>query len=209
MIDLSALDAEDAYKLITGAVMPRPIAWISTVSESGVANLAPFSFFTVASRSPVMVFISIGPSERAEGGPKDTLSNIRATEDFVVNVVSEDLVQSMSESSAPVPRDVDEFVLLGIPKASSSLVRSPRVATAPIALECRLEKLVPLGTDIGVVGRVLAVHAAAGVLDNRFRTDVTAVRPVGRMPGPRYATGISSVSILARGIEELMEGVPT
>jgi flavin reductase (DIM6/NTAB) family NADH-FMN oxidoreductase RutF len=201
---MDELSAAEAYKVLTSAVLPRPIAWVSTRSPAGIDNLAPFSFFTVASRQPPMLFLSIGPDARppagqppATPGPpaaeKDTLANIRATGEFVVNVVSEDLLAPMIDSSAEVPAATGEFDLAGLDRAPCQRVGPFRVAAAPLALECELRQLYPLGTDVGVVGEVVALHAAPGVFDDWFHVDVAAVRPVGRMPGPHYALGLTSI----------------
>lgn len=213
-IDMSALSSRDIYKVLTSVVLPRPIAWVSTCDADGTSNLAPFSFFTVASREPPLLFISIGPDGRALTGAeeertesrfsiskrlsdpvKDTLANIRASGELVVNVVSRGQIREMEASSRSVPKGVDEFALIGIVKAKSQLVSPPRVAEAPIAIECRLEQLLPLGSDVGVIVRAVMVHARPGVFDREFHVDVNEVDPVARMPGPRYAVALNSSAI--------------
>lgn len=185
------LSSKNAYKLIVGAVQPRPIAWVSSSSAAGVRNLAPFSFFNVASRDPLMVMISIGASERPDEPGKDTLANIRATGEFVVNVVSEPLMAAMVTSSEPVPSDSDEFALTGLATAASTTVSPPRVAAAPMALECVKEDVRRYGSDHVVVGRVLCVHAAPGIVTESFHVETAALQPVGRMAGPNYCTGLA------------------
>lgn len=188
--DIPTLDPDDAYKLLVGAVQPRPIAWVSTISAEGDRNLAPFSFFTVASRQPPMLFLSIGPSDRPCSPRKDTLANIEAVGEFVVNVVSENLLEAMKQSSRAEAAEVDEFEIAGLETVPSVAVRPPRVLAARISMECRLEKLEKLGTDTGVIGRVLWLHAHPGIVVERFRVDTQALQPVGRMAGPNYCTGL-------------------
>jgi flavin reductase (DIM6/NTAB) family NADH-FMN oxidoreductase RutF len=133
IIDPSKLDSQSAYKLLIGSVVPRPIAWTSTVSREGVRNLAPFSFFTVASRQPPMLCISVGPPPESEGGDrpaKDTIRNIEETGEFVVNIVSLSLSNTMYESSKNHPPDADEFKKAGLTPAPCELVEAPRVEEA-------------------------------------------------------------------------------
>ena len=184
------LTLTDAYKLIVGAVQPRPIAWVSTQSPTGVRNLAPFSFFNVVSTDPLMVMISIGAGERPDESDKDTLKNVRAMGEFVVNVVSEPLLMSMVATSEPVPAEVDEFELTGLEAADSVTVRPPRVADAQLALECVLEEIRAYGGDHVVVGRVRCIHAAPGIVTESFRVETTRLRPVGRMAGQNFCIGL-------------------
>ncbi|MER7363515.1 flavin reductase family protein [Nonomuraea wenchangensis] len=185
--DLGTLDPGDAYKLITGVVQPRPIAWVSTLSSSGRRNLAPFSFFTIASRAPVMLFLSIGETSRPGHGQKDTLSNVLATGELVVNIVSEPLLESMVRSSAEVPAEIDEFDYAGVEAAACDVVAPPRVAQARVALECRTEETRRWGSDTGVLARVLRMHTADGIVDERFHIDSAALRPVARLAGATYS----------------------
>jgi flavin reductase (DIM6/NTAB) family NADH-FMN oxidoreductase RutF len=137
-----------------------------------------------------MVMISIGESERESGPEKDTLANVRATGEFVVNVVSEGLLAAMVASSEPVAQGTDEFTLAGIKAADCVSVQAPRVAAAPLSLECVVEDLRAYGTDHVVVGRVLHIHAAAGMVSDSFHVETTRMKPVGRMAGPLYCTGL-------------------
>jgi flavin reductase (DIM6/NTAB) family NADH-FMN oxidoreductase RutF len=190
-IDITALDSAMAYKVMVGAVQPRPIAWVSTVAADGTANLAPFSFFTVASREPATLLISIGP--RADGGVKDTLTNIRSTGDFVVNVASFDHHRAVSTTGATVAPDVDEFELAGLTPLRSDQVRAPRVAEARLSVECRLREEHQIGTDTVVYGTVLRVHAAEGVLDDTLRVDNGVLNPLGRLAGPWFSGPLTGV----------------
>lgn len=162
--------------------MPRPIAWTSTISREGVRNLAPFSFFTVASRNPPMLCISVGP--RVEGDPdaKDTLRNVEETGEFVVNVVSLPLSNTMHESSRGHPPEADEFEKAGLTPAPCEVVAAPRVGEAGVSMECVLDRILPLGTDHLVIGRMVRFHVRDELYDNG-RIDVSKLRPLGRLAG--------------------------
>lgn len=179
----------DIYKLMVGAIVPRPIAFVSTVSPDGVRNLAPFSFFTAISANPPV--ICFAPMIRAsDSSRKDTLNNIEATGEFVVNVVSEDFAEKMNVCSGEYPPDVDEFDLSGLTPISSDLVKPPRVSESRIHMECRLVQVVhvspkPLGGSL-VLGEVLRFHIAPELFDN-YRIDPDGLRAIGRMAGATYS----------------------
>ena len=176
------LDTHSVYKLLSGAVVPRPIAWVSTRSRDGVLNLAPYSFFTVASREPPMLAISIGPRTGGEDYPKDTLTNIRETQEFVINIVSLALANAMHETSINHAPEVDEFVRAGVSPAACELVKTPRVAEAKIAMECTVEHMLKLGSDYMVIGRMHRYHVEDGLL-SKGRIDLQALDPLGRLAG--------------------------
>lgn len=182
IIDPASLETHAVYKLLVGAVVPRPIAWVSTRSHSGVLNLAPYSFFTVASREPPMLTISIGPRTGGEDYPKDTLANIRETQEFVINMVSLELANAMHETSINHPPEVDEFVRAGVTPADCVVVQTPRVAEARISMECTLEQILPLGSDHLVIGRLHRYHVEDALLQNG-RIDPLLLNPLGRMAG--------------------------
>ncbi len=173
----------DPFKAI---VAPRPIGWISSMAKSGVPNLAPYSFFNAIAERPH--YIVIGSSDM-----KDSLTNIEATAEFVVNLATYDLRERMNISSARVAPDIDEFKLAGLTPAPSRFVKPPRVAESPTALECRLFQIVPLPDDNGdakqwaIIGRVVGVY-----IDDRFikdgRVDTAAMKPIARMGYSEYAT---------------------
>ena len=190
-IDITELEPALAYKLLVGAVQPRPIAWVSTVGTDGTTNLAPFSFFTVASRDPATLLVSIG--SKADGGVKDTLANVRATGDFVVNVASFDHHIAVSTTGATVAPDVDEFELADLTPIASDVVRAPRVAEARLAIECRLREEHQIGTDTVIYGTVLRIHAAEGVLDDTMRVDNDVLNPLGRLAGPWFTGPLMSI----------------
>ena len=182
ILDPAALDTTAIYKLLIGAVVPRPIAWVSSQSRDGILNLAPYSFFTVASRQPPMLAISIGPRTGGEPYPKDTLSNIRDTREFVINSVSLPLANAMHETSINYPPEVDEFARAGITPAPCEVVKVPRVAEAKISMECTLEHLLTLGTDHLVIGRLHRYHVEDALIQNG-RIDIRQLDPLGRMAG--------------------------
>ncbi|WP_432559393.1 flavin reductase family protein [Granulicoccus sp. GXG6511] len=168
--DIAELPAGWGYSLLTATVVPRPIAWVSSLSAEGIANLAPHSFFTIASADPPIVqFTSVTE--------KDTLRNIRATGEFVIGLVTEDLAGAANVTATNFPPGHDEFAEAGIRPEPSRFVRPARVAESPVALECRLERIVEVGNSFLVLGEVLCVALAEEVLD--------PVRRNGK-PHPRY-----------------------
>lgn len=181
IIDPSKLDGQSTYKLLIGSVVPRPIAWTSTASKEGVRNLAPFSFFTVASREPPTLCISVGPRDEGDIS-KDTLHNIEQTEEFVVNIVSLSLSNTMHESSKNHPPEADEFEKAGLTPAPCEVVAAPRVEEAGVSMECMLDRILPLGTDNLVLGHMVRFH----VRDELYRDgriDVARLDPLGRLAG--------------------------
>jgi flavin reductase (DIM6/NTAB) family NADH-FMN oxidoreductase RutF len=188
-IDPGQHSASDIYKLMVGAIVPRPIAFVSTISSDGVRNLAPFSFFTGISANPPVICFS--PMVRgSDGQRKDTLHNIEATGEFVVNVVSEEFAAQMNRCSAEFPPEVDEFEISGLTPVPSERVKPPRVRESRIQMECRLLQVVhvspkPLGGSI-VLGEVLRFHVEEALFDN-FRIDPDRLHAIGRMGGPTYA----------------------
>lgn len=182
IIDPTELDTHSVYKLLTGAVVPRPIAWVSTQSKAGILNLAPYSFFTVASRQPPMLTISIGPRTDGEDYAKDTLSNIRETNEFVINMVSFELANAMYETATNYPPEVDEFSRAGVTPAPCEVIKTPRVAEAKISMECRLEHIIELGSDVMVIGQMYRYHVEDELINNG-RIDLKKLDPVARMAG--------------------------
>lgn len=177
------------YKLLSGSIIPRPIGWISSVSPEGVPNLAPFSFFNaVGDDPPHIVFSTVRTGNRN----KDTLTNILATGEFVVNMVTEDLVEKCNITSQTVGPEVDEFQLAGLTPAPSVIVKPPRVAESPIQFECRLVHHYSLeqsenGGAVLMVGRIEMFHIDESVLLDDFKINVDAYRPVARLAGNDYA----------------------
>ena len=186
-LDPSAIGEAAAYKLLIGCVVPRPIAWVSTVDPTGVRNLAPFSFFMGVCGDPPTIAFSSGP--RA-GGRKDTVRNIEATGDFVVNVVDDAHAEAMNASSGEYPPEVDEFAVAGLQGTVGVRVKAPRVTTAPISLECRVAQIVRVGhgPHSVVFGEIVYLHVRDDLYEaSTGRIDVAALRPVGRLAGHMYS----------------------
>lgn len=183
----SAFDEAEVYRLLTGLVVPRPIALVSTVSATGVANIAPFSFYNVAAAAPPVLSISI--DLRYDRDEKDTLANIRETKHFVINVVSEPIAARMNVASLDWPSDVDEFAVAGFtPDFATLSVRAPRIAESPAQFECRLMQEIEIGKWTLILGEVVAVHCDGALLDERFRIDMDCLQAVGRLAGDQYCT---------------------
>ena len=179
------------YRVLSSAVVPRPIAWVSTRSEDGVDNLAPYSFFTVALVDPpVLLFASVDGAD----GLKDTPRNARDTGEFVVNIVTDGLEEAMNETSATLPADESEFDRAGIERADSRVVDAPRVAEAEIAFECTLHDLVDVGGSTLVLGDVEYVHLDESVTTDGT-IDVNEVEAVGRLAGSLYARTVERFSL--------------
>jgi flavin reductase (DIM6/NTAB) family NADH-FMN oxidoreductase RutF len=189
-LDPQMLGERETYKLLIGCVVPRPIAWVSTVDRSGARNLAPFSFFNAVGSNPPAVTISISYIDNPDRR-KDTLRNIEDTGEFVVNIVDEALAQAMNATSANYPLDVDEFDVAGVAPAPSVVVRPPCVAGAPVSLECKLFTLVPVGQGPGsatlVIGVIQLIHVRSDVINERHYIDIMKLRPIARLAGASYA----------------------
>jgi flavin reductase (DIM6/NTAB) family NADH-FMN oxidoreductase RutF len=184
-IDAANLGADAAYRLLVGAVVPRPIAWITTVSPSGLVNAAPFSCYTFVCNDPPMLAINIG---RRDEQLKDTARNIRENGEFVVNIVGEALLESMHATSAECGPEISEVDALRIAVAPSVAVRPPRIAASPVNLECRLDRVIELGRlrNQIVFGCIVHFHVADAVYD-RGRIDGEKLKPVARLAGRKYA----------------------
>lgn len=187
VIDPKVTEPLNLYKLMIGSILPRPIAFVSTMGADGIYNLAPFSFFTGVSANPPM--IAFTPMVGATGRRKDTLINCERLGEFVVNVVSEDVVRQMNETAAEFPPEVDEFEVSGLTPVPSDLVAVPRVKECHVAMECKLREIVhlsslPLGGSL-VIGEVVRFHVDDAYFDD-FRIDPALLRPVGRMAGSTY-----------------------
>lgn len=187
-LELARLPALERYKLLIGLVVPRPIAWISTWSENGVANCAPFSFFNVISEAPPLCIVSF--NRRSDGAMKHTLKNIRRTGEFVVNLADEASANAMHASSAELPESESEFTHAGLTPVPAARVKHPRIAEAAASLECRVERHIEFGPEREmVVGEILVVHAREGVIDPASkRISEEAYRPIGRLFASRYCT---------------------
>lgn len=188
IINPDDIDAKSNYKLLIGTVIPRPVAWVSTISTAGVRNLAPISFFTVVGRKPPRVSLSIQP--RSDGvSRKDTLVNIRETGQFVTNMATLTDSLSIHRSSVEFEPDEDEFTLLDIDAEPSDQVLPPRVKSAPIALECEVFKIFddPTGTAGIVWGNVVRYYVRDDIYLPSGRLDIAALDPIGRLAA-EYST---------------------
>ena len=181
--DPRALPARDVYRLLISVVVPRPIALVSTIGTGGGFNVAPFSYFNAISSDPPLVGIAI--NDRADD-PKDTLTNIRTTGDFVVNVVSEPLLAPMVQSAGEWPAEVSEFGVSGLTPRDSVRVKSPAVAESPVQMECVLHREIPLGNSFLVVGEVVLMHVSDDVMVEG-RVDPERLAAIGRLGGEYYS----------------------
>jgi flavin reductase (DIM6/NTAB) family NADH-FMN oxidoreductase RutF len=191
-IDPRNATPRDIYQLMIGSIVPRPIAFVSSISAAGIPNLAPFSFFTGVSADPPVVCFC--PMVRGNGTTKDTLNNIRETKEFVVNIVSEEIARQMNLCSGEYPPEVDEFNVSGLTPLPSDLVRPSRVAESPVQMECRLNQIVeistkPLGGSM-VFGEIVRFHLRDGLLRDGLasgsKIDPDKLDAIGRMGGPTY-----------------------
>ena len=188
LLDFAQLRPREAYGWMISTILPRPIAWVSTIGATGRTNLAPFSFFQgVTANPPTLMFV---PVNTRDGRRKDTVRNIEAVPEFVVNLVSFELAEKMNASAAMLPYEESEFEAFGIASTPSEKVRPPRVAAAPVAFECRLERIVtlgegPLAANV-IFGRILVAHVSDAVLGADGRPDADKLDLIGRMGGSAY-----------------------
>jgi flavin reductase (DIM6/NTAB) family NADH-FMN oxidoreductase RutF len=189
IVDPAKTAARDFYRLLISCVTPRPIAWVSTISPKGIPNLAPFSFFNGIGANPPSVLFC--PVNHRDGGKKDTLLNVEATKEFVVNIVPFSLARPMNESSAELPYEQNEFEFAKVTQAPSVKVKPPRVKESPIHMECVVHQIVNVGTGpIGanvVIGRIVWLDIADSVLDDKGQIDPRKLDTIGRMGGALYS----------------------
>lgn len=186
-VDGERLDTETAYRLLVGCVAPRPVAWITSLDEDGVVNVAPFSSYNYVATSPPMLAVNIA-KRAGSGSTKDTARNIALTREFVVNVATEDNMELMHRSAQEFAPEVSEAQALDIPLLASRHVKPPRIAASPVQMECRLDQIITLGRGINTlyIGEVIAFHLSDAVYDGT-RVDTVAMRPIARLGGPFYA----------------------
>ncbi|MGC1481812.1 MAG: flavin reductase family protein [Chthoniobacterales bacterium] len=184
-LDLDNEHSDRAYPILASLVTPRPIAWVTTLSPTGQLNAAPFSFFNVLGAHPPIV--GFCPGNRTPTQPKDTASNVRATHEFVVNLVDEDLAAAMNLTAAELPPGENELAQTGLTTAESSLVAPPRIAEAPAALECTEWGTLQIGDNRLIIGLVHRVHVRDELIDpETYRIRAERFRVVGRMGSPDW-----------------------
>jgi len=179
-IDPSRQSAADNYSLLTNLVIPRPIAWVTSVSAGGVINLAPFSFFNAVGGDPLYVVISVGL--RDDGSPKDTARNITSGSGFVIHLVTEELMGQMTISAADFPPEISELGPSGLKTIPSLRISAPRLEAAQVGLECELHQSVPLGGNTLFIGKVVMFHVADSLIDDKQH--ITGFAPVARLGSP-------------------------
>lgn len=197
-IDLGRLSTRERYAWMIGTILPRPIAFVSTISQEGVVNLAPFSYFNGVSSTPPVLSVAVGP--KRGGVQKDTVRNVEATGELVVNVVTEAFGEAMVKTAADWPPDVSEFEVSGLTPVASKVVRPPRVSESPVSFECRVARLVKVGEEgfetTIILAEVVLLHVADDVLRNGM-PDAEKIRPLARLGGDLYA-GIGPVRAIPR-----------
>ena len=181
-IDPNSTSPQDNYKLLTNLVVPRPIAWVTSQNSEGVINLAPFSFFNAIGSDPLYLIISIGNKD--DGSMKDTAANIITSGEFVVNLVTEDLLSAMNISAANFPSDESELTAVGLHAAASKRIKVPRVEEAKASLECVLHSQQPLGIYTLIIGQVVMFHVDDTLLGDHLH--INGFAPIGRMGSPAY-----------------------
>lgn len=185
-INPSTLPYQSVYKILTGSVLPRPIGWISTIDMSNRPNLAPFSFFNVVCANPPTVLFC--PLIRGtDGKTKDTLNNVRATREFVVNIVTEETLPAMNASSIEGPPGFNEFEFAGLSLTPSKVVQPPRVKESPIHFECRVREIIEINNEPGggsiVIGTIVHMHVEQRVMLGPDKINLRELKPIGRLMG--------------------------
>ncbi len=180
--NISQMKAPLRYTLLISLITPRPIAFISTLSDKGIPNAAPFSFFNLMGNDPPIVAIGIGKDVTRKNDLKDSGYNIQKTKEFVINIVNESILEQMNMTSIDFPPEVDEFEIAGLTKLPSIKVKPPRIAESPANLECRLASTVEIGNTRVVLGEIIYLHIKKEFLDHENQTVLTdLISPVGRM----------------------------
>lgn len=204
--DFADLTAKERYKLLIGTVIPRPIAFITTLSKDGRRNAGPFSFFNVLTHDPAIV--AIGVENYEDGRMKDTSRNIRDTEEFTVHIVDDALAAQMEICAVKFGPDVDELAEAGLETVPGLAVKSPRIISAPAALECRRYMTLEVGKAREIIlGQVLGIHIRADLVDDRLHVDQHGMDAIGRLGGHTYARTRDQFDIKTLSVEE-WEGRP-
>jgi flavin reductase (DIM6/NTAB) family NADH-FMN oxidoreductase RutF len=188
ILDPKELAERDRYKLLIGTILPRPIAWVSTMGADGTPNLAPFSYFTIACTNP-MTLLFCPQIPGSGGGPKDTLRNIKQVPEFVINLTNEETAEAMNLTATKLPYGESEFSWARVTPVPSQTIRVPRVAEAPVSFECTLQQIVTMSQEPGggsvVFGQVQAIHIRDDIyIDGYIRLET--LKPIGRLAGTGY-----------------------
>jgi flavin reductase (DIM6/NTAB) family NADH-FMN oxidoreductase RutF len=199
-ISPNTLEWRDAYKLLVGSILPRPIAFVTTIDGKGTANAAPFSFFTAICADPLLICFS--PMRKGKDGTKkDTLVNIESTGQFVVNIVSESMAEQMNDCAIEFSPDIDEIIEVALTKESSITVNVPRIKESLVHLECELEQVLHFGDKPGagslVIGKVVHVHVNDALYD-KGRIDSANLKPIGRMAGNMFTDPLAKIFEMER-----------
>lgn len=188
ILDADKITHHDRYRLLIGSILPRPIAWVSTMDAAGRLNLAPFSYFNIVCPTPMTLVFC--PGVHSDGRKKDSWRNIEEVPEFVINITNEETAEVMNQTSAVLPAGQSEFEWAGLTPAPSQAIRVPRVAEAPISFECTLDRIVVISDQPGggaaIFGRVRSIYVRDDIYDNG-RIDLEALRPIGRLAGDGYA----------------------
>ncbi|SFS58815.1 flavin reductase family protein [Marininema halotolerans] len=207
-LDPAKQERADNYKLLIGSILPRPIAFVTSISEEGCVNAAPFSFFTVVSTEPPMISVSVG---RKPGGvQKDTARNIAQAKEFVVHIVDESIADQVNQTATEFPPDVSEVEAVGLDLLPGVKVKVPRIAQTKVQMECRLHQIIPMGgtgptpnTDL-IIGEVLLFHVQDDLYE-QGRIHTKTLNPIGRLAGSSYGTIGKEFSIPRLSLEEWKE----
>lgn len=186
-INTNQIERKTVYEIFVNSILPRPIAWVSSISDSGINNLAPFSFFNVCCVEPPILGFAPGFKDSNKTIPKDTLANIKANGEFVINIVSYDIAEKMFQTSTNCPPDISEFSLAGLTPIDSTIVKPARVAESKINFECSLYQLVELGSNTLVLGEVLCIHIDDQIIKDG-QIDLDLLQPIGRLGKDQYTT---------------------
>lgn len=200
--DFDDLSPQDRYKLLIGTVVPRPIAWVTTVDGLGRVNAAPFSFFNALCSDPPIVAVGMG--SRPDGSPKDSPRNIAETGVFTVNIVSNDLAEKMNVTATTFDAGVEELAQAGLTAVPGTKVASPRIGEAPAALECRVFQSIQVNEhNVIVLGEVVAAHYRDGVINpQRLHVDPRALDAIARLGGNGYATSRDIFDLARMSVED-------
>ena len=187
ILDPHTISSQERYKLLIGAMVPRPIAWVSSMDKQGALNLAPFSYFTAVCSNPLTLIFC--PGLHPNGEKKDTWRNIEHVPEFVINITNEETASAMNRSATILPYGMSEFEWAGVTPAPSQAISVPRVAEAPIAFECKLQQIVVVNDQIGggaaIFGEVQCIHIRDAIYD-QGRVKLETLRPIGRLAGAAY-----------------------